>query len=337
MLRFPIEWKELYGSYDERRSAMISNLNLNGEWTLACVWNRQGIKFKLDFIEIHRKITCEETCEKTVSGTLSLRENGHTVSTQTFSKSVKSGSSFTKLINLRQDISFIPWDVRKVRHSLHGVVNILSVSEKCSSDFESKGCKMCIQPKSLVQLSDDFERLLNPQTSCFSDVNLKCDSASIPAHKLILSARSPVFAAMFKNPMKETHENEVDITDIDASVLRAMITYIYTGKTSGLTVSSASDLLFAAEKYQLLDLKRVCCDFLKESISLQNVMWILVLGDLHAEDLKSFSVDYICKNYTNFAEFEKIEEWESLRKVKPTLALDILTALLKSEDEKKEG
>ncbi|GBM77491.1 Speckle-type POZ protein-like B [Araneus ventricosus] len=323
MLRFPIKWNLTFSDIHNSRTC----LNLNDEWTLSCVTTQVAFAiYKLDVIEIRRKINCEETC---VSGALSFRKNEEKASRQVFSKLIESGSSFAKLIDVHTDFQY-----HNDYFYLHGVVNIISVSEKCSSDFETRGCKIYFQPKSLVQLSDDLERLLDPQTSCFSDVNLKCGSASIPAHKLILSARSPVFAAMFKNPMKETHKNEVDITDIDASVLQAMITYIYTAKTSDLTVSTASDLLFAADKYQLPDLKKVCCDFLKESISLQNVMKILVLGDLHAEDLKLFSVDYICKNYTNFAEFEKIEEWESLRKVKPTLALDILTALLKSKDKK---
>ncbi|GBM77496.1 hypothetical protein AVEN_226398-1 [Araneus ventricosus] len=186
-------------------------LKLNDEWTLSCV--AKNIAFD---IEIRRKINCEEI---SISGALSFRKNDQKASRQTFTKLIESGSSFTKLIDLHTNLQYSSDCLY-----LHGVVNIISNSEKCTSDFETRGCKIFYQPKSLVQLSDDFERLLDPQTSCFSDVNLKCGSASIPAHKLILSARSPVFAAMFKNPMKETHKNEVDITDIDASVLQAMTT-----------------------------------------------------------------------------------------------------------------
>ncbi|GBO20801.1 TD and POZ domain-containing protein 3 [Araneus ventricosus] len=115
--------------------------------------------------------------------------------------------------------------------------------------------------KSYPHISSDYWI----QSSCFADVTIKCDGVSIPAHNLILSARSPVFAAMFANPMKESRENEVEITDIDVSTIRALLIFMYTGKTSQLTASSVADLMFAADKYQLPGLKTACSYFLKDS------------------------------------------------------------------------
>ncbi|GFT19564.1 hypothetical protein NPIL_511, partial [Nephila pilipes] len=79
-----------------------------------------------------------------------------------------------------------------------------------------------IQLQFLNELSNDLERLLDPETASFVDVHLKCGSVAIPAHKNILSMRSPVFSAMFSSEMEETRKNEVDITDVDVPVLRMM-------------------------------------------------------------------------------------------------------------------
>ncbi|GBM95829.1 Speckle-type POZ protein-like [Araneus ventricosus] len=148
------------------------------------------------------------------------------------------------------------------------------------------------------------------------------------------AARSPVFAAMFKNPMKECRENKVYIVDVYLCILQIMLTYMYTGKMSNLTVFTASELLYVADKYQLQDLKRVCCYFLEDNISLGNVLKILVLGDLHCEDLKSSAIDYICNKCTKFSVLAAREEWETLRKERPELAMDILTSVVISRDEK---
>ncbi|GBM32449.1 Speckle-type POZ protein-like B [Araneus ventricosus] len=208
---------------------------------------------------------------------------------------------------------------------------------KSLEELANEESKQKIKLKSLENLSNDFKRLLEPKGSCFADVTLKCGDISIPAHKNILSARSPVFAAMFANPMEESRENEVDITDIDISILRAFLIYMYTGKTSDLTVSSAADLLFAAAKYQLQDLKRVCFDFLKDTVSPQNMLRVLFLGDLLDEDLESFAVDYFCDKYAEFSVFSKTEEWETLEKEKPSVALSVLLSLQKSMREKWES
>ncbi|GBM95827.1 Speckle-type POZ protein-like B [Araneus ventricosus] len=221
-----------------------------------------------------------------------------------------------------------------LNYSLKGVLNIFSISDICANGFKNGEFWKSVHLQSLAELSNELESLLDPETCCFADVNLKCGNASIPAHKNILSARSPVFAAMFKNPMKENHENEVDISDMDVSVVRIMLTYIYTGKTLDLTVSSASGLLHAADKYQLLDLKRVCCDFLKDNMSLQNVFFILALGDLYCEDLKSCAVDYMRNKCIRFSVLEETEEWKALREERPALAMDVLMFLMRSRDKK---
>jgi speckle-type POZ protein len=67
------------------------------------------------------------------------------------------------------------------------------------------------------------------------------------AHKAVLAARSPVFAAMFEHEMEERKQGRVEITDVETEVLREMLRFIYTGKAGGLD-KMADDLLAAADK-----------------------------------------------------------------------------------------
>ncbi|GFS72389.1 speckle-type POZ protein [Nephila pilipes] len=188
-----------------------------------------------------------------------------------------------------------------------------------------------IKNKFLNELSNDLSRLLDPETASFVDVHLKCGSVAIPAHKSILSMRSPVFSAMFSSEMEETRQNEVNITDVDVPVLRMMLKYVYTGKVENLTVSSAGDLLYAADKYQLKGLKTRCSDYLKSTVSIENVLGILSLGDLLDPDLKMFAMDFICEKCDEFPDLERTEEWKNLQKEKVPLAFEVLTSLVKSK------
>ena len=47
----------------------------------------------------------------------------------------------------------------------------------------------------------------------------------IPAHKLILLARSPVFQAMFCGMFSETSDSEINIPDIEPEVFMQMLRY----------------------------------------------------------------------------------------------------------------
>lgn len=104
------------------------------------------------------------------------------------------------------------------------------------------------------RLSDDLGQLFHSEK--FSDVTLKVKEqengreGEFRAHKAILAARSPVFAAMFEHEMEEKKQNKVEITDMDKSVLEEMLNFIYTGKSANLE-KMADELLAAADKVSI--------------------------------------------------------------------------------------
>ena len=61
-----------------------------------------------------------------------------------------------------------------------------------------------------------------------SDVNIVCEGETFPAHKVILSARSKVFAAMFSQKVRlEEQQQQVDIKALDMITMERFLTFIY--------------------------------------------------------------------------------------------------------------
>ncbi|GFY77201.1 speckle-type POZ protein A [Trichonephila inaurata madagascariensis] len=173
----------------------------------------------------------------------------------------------------------------------------------------------------------DLVHLFDETSSSEVDVDLKCGPYTIPAHKGILASRSPVFSAMFKNEMRESRETTVYITDISISTLRTMLAYIYTGRTNDLTMSNAQDLLYAAHKYQLVRLKNICSEFLKNNMNDQNVLRLLEFGNCFDRDLKDFAMSFIYNKVEEFSILEKTQEWQRFRKEQTELAMEVVSLI----------
>lgn len=104
------------------------------------------------------------------------------------------------------------------------------------------------------------------------------DSVTLNANKLILIARSPIFSKMLTTDMEEAKKNFIDIPDIDSKPMKELLRYAFCNKVQDLD-EIAFDLLIAADKYQMLQLKKICCDHIVAELSLENVMDALVLAD----------------------------------------------------------
>lgn len=61
------------------------------------------------------------------------------------------------------------------------------------------------------------------------DVVLIAQERRIRAHRLVLSAASDYFEAMFTNDVREATEEEVKMQDVDPDALEALVEYMYTG------------------------------------------------------------------------------------------------------------
>jgi speckle-type POZ protein len=172
------------------------------------------------------------------------------------------------------------------------------------------------------RLSDDLSILFESQK--FSDVLLVVNGREYYAHKAILAARSPVFAAMFEHEMEEKKQNRVEITDMDHEVLREMLRFIYTGKATNLE-KMHDELLAAADKYDLERLKVMCEESLCSNLSVDTAADVLILADMHsANQLKAHAIEYINTHATDIME---TQGWKTMINRQPHLIAEAFRAL----------
>jgi len=174
-----------------------------------------------------------------------------------------------------------------------------------------------------TQLHNDFGQLF--ESSQFADVTLTCHSREFQCHKAILTARSPVLAAMFEHEMKERQLNLVQIEDMDPEVMAEMLRFIYTGNAPHLD-NMAADLLAAADKYALERLKVMCEESLCKNLNVENVSETLILADRHsAEQLKSQAIEFI--NNRHATDVMETPGWKQMVSSNPHLVAEAFKAL----------
>ncbi|WAR09780.1 BTBD3-like protein [Mya arenaria] len=110
------------------------------------------------------------------------------------------------------------------------------------------------------------------QEKLFTDVKFifpNDNNESCTGHKLILSMRSAVFEAMFYGSMSKG-DDEVTISDIDKKTFEMVLRYVYTDEleVDGETVLKC---LYAAKKYCIDGMVKLCSDVLEASVAVVNV------------------------------------------------------------------
>ena len=131
-----------------------------------------------------------------------------------------------------------------------------------------------------------------------------------------------MFEAMFSPNFKEGMENKVEVEDVAADVLEDMLIFIYGGEVGDLQ-GRASKLLVAAEKYYLEDLKKLCEESLCVNITVENVLAMIELADLHnAANLRAAALKFIGENAK---EVSSQKEW---RERIPDAIADIIDAII---------
>lgn len=177
-----------------------------------------------------------------------------------------------------------------------------------------------------LQLSEDLRSCVNDAT--FSDVSFQVGERTVPAHKVVLASRSPVFAAMFRpdSTMRESATNRVVIEDIDADVFVEFLHFVYTGEAPRIDDMAAA-LLVAADKYDVSDLKDLCGQVLAAQLSVEDCVSTLILADVHsAEPLRRAAIDFIVRRAAVVVD---TSGWKALTR-HPNLINDVFVLLAKS-------
>jgi speckle-type POZ protein len=151
-----------------------------------------------------------------------------------------------------------------------------------------------------IHVNKGLAEMLHSQTHCDVQFQFK-NGQSIGAHIVILSASSPVFAAMFKPEFKESQTRVVVIEDIDVQVFRHLLDYFYTSEAPRITRNEESSIMLlyeAADKYDVNDLKKECVEMLLMQLDTENAIELLIWSEFHViPELLEAARKKIVKNY----------------------------------------
>ncbi|GBM88661.1 Speckle-type POZ protein [Araneus ventricosus] len=176
---------------------------------------------------------------------------------------------------------------------------------------------------------DDIKNLYMNQ--CLTDVEVRKETKSFPAHKTVLCARSPVFKAMMTNDMKEKDSDCIRVDDLEDDIMQQLLLFLYSDSIENLQWKSATQLYYAVYKYQIGKLKEVCSSFLVGNLTPTNVVELLLLADTHSDkNLKKSVDDFILEHD------EKIfvsNEWEMLMETNPLLVIRTMQLKYKRKSE----
>jgi hypothetical protein len=147
-------------------------------------------------------------------------------------------------------------------------------------------------PDSDRQLIEDYQRLLKEGEN-FSDFVIRIDNREIKVHRAILASRSTVFNAMLMHDTEEANNGYVEIKDLEYEIVLEMLNFIYCGRCPRLS-ELGGELLVAADKYSLGDLKLHCEKALINALHTENACELLILADVHsARRLRERAVEFI--------------------------------------------
>lgn len=104
----------------------------------------------------------------------------------------------------------------------------MSSMKSAETDFTDGGY-FCQGPQHFEGLANQMQGYWRSTQLC--DVTLIADDGRrVQAHRIVLSAASPYFAAMFTGSLREVNESEITLQEVDGDSLYQLIQYCYTGK-----------------------------------------------------------------------------------------------------------
>lgn len=113
----------------------------------------------------------------------------------------------------------------------------------------------------MEELVDNLSHLL--ESGDFSDTTLILDGTHrFNVHKVIIAARSPFFAGLFRNPNKK-NKNLFELNDnVSPELFRAFLSYLYRGQVKIASFGVAVNLFRLSHFYQVVPLMQQCRNFI---------------------------------------------------------------------------
>ena len=140
----------------------------------------------------------------------------------------------------------------------------------------------------------------------FTDFTILSEEGKkFPCHKVILAAQSPVMRAMMTSDMKEKKESKVTMKHSE-EVVDQFVEYFYTKQVPQEALNgNLAGFFELAGLYELAPLKLLTEEAAIGMLSVENMIDLFVLGDLHsAANLKTEAETFIRRNKKKLKEME---------------------------------
>lgn len=146
---------------------------------------------------------------------------------------------------------------------------------------------------------------LSRKNEVLCDLTLKVEKTSIKAHKVVLSAATPYFNAMFTNSMLESSLDEVTLQEVDPSAVDELVNFIY-GENLVVRVGNVHNLLSAASLLQITCVKDACVNFLMKKLHPENCLTVRNLADTFScGELLDAANSFLEKNFVDVAQCDE--------------------------------
>ena len=199
------------------------------------------------------------------------------------------------------------WALSKVLHNKKSETwKTCKRSESASTSFEITLHFflnwVCMNP-----LNKSFSDLLNKQTNC--DVHFTLQNGEIiGAHSFMLTARSPVFAAMLHH--EESRTKLIDAKDTDPGIFKQFLKFLYSSQFANFMSFEHYARLYAlAHKYQMKDVTLLENRLLTDTAPEDAVRVLLIADRYSREDLKKCALELIKNNTVSFAKSPALLEF----------------------------
>ncbi|CAD6192167.1 unnamed protein product [Caenorhabditis auriculariae] len=179
-----------------------------------------------------------------------------------------------------------------------------------------------IPPPKPDEVAKDLEPMF--RDGKHSDFTIIAGGREIPTHRIVIAARSPVFAAMLEPHTEEAQTGRVVLPDIDYEVMYELLMYMYTGRSPHLA-SYGLEILAAADRFQLPGLKEMADVAVRSTFTVESACRQLVYADMYsAPDLKREAINYIVDNVPSVT---NSETWNQMIKEHPFLVTEVVRFL----------
>ncbi|XP_017130710.1 kelch-like ECH-associated protein 1B isoform X1 [Drosophila elegans] len=160
----------------------------------------------------------------------------------------------------------------------------------CMSNYPKEALKMMFMMRSHGMLTD---------------VVLEVKKELFPAHKVVLSAASPYFKAMFTGGLKESEMSRVQLQGVCPTAMSRILYFMYTGQIR-VTEVTVCQLLPAATMFQVPNVIDACCAFLERQLDPTNAIGIANFAEQHGcVELQKKANIFIERNFTQVCQEEE--------------------------------